>query len=147
MWQLTICRGWRIKKKRENTYANAENFPDEQLFHMRASNLSWFTDYVNFLVGQVLQVDILPQQKKKFLLDVTHYYWDDSFLFRKCSDKMIRWCVIEKEMLDILYHCYSLNYGGGHRATMKMLQFRFYQPTLFKDAHSFVMQCARCQKK
>lgn len=29
---------------------------------------------------------------------------------------------------------------------MKVLQCGFYRPTIFKDAHSFVMQCDICQR-
>lgn len=37
-----------------------ESFLDEQLFQVSASNLPWFANYVNFLVGQVFLLDISP---------------------------------------------------------------------------------------
>ena len=35
---------------------------------------------------------------------------------------------------------------GGHRTAAKVLQSRFYWPTLFKDAHQFVSTCDKCQR-
>lgn len=48
-----------------------DSFSIDQLFHVSASSLPWFIDYVNFLLGQVLQSNSSPQQKKKFSYDPT----------------------------------------------------------------------------
>ena len=66
-----------------------------------------------------------------------------------CVDKIIRRCIPESEMRAILQHCQSLEcsgHFGGERTIAKVLQSRFYWPTLFKDAHSFVKTCDRCQR-
>ena len=52
-------------------------------------------------------------------------------------------------MQSILIHCHSLDCGGhfsGQRTVSKMLQAGFCCPTLFKDTHSFVKTCDRCQR-
>ena len=44
---------------------------------------------------------------------------------------------------------HSEAYGGhraGDRTTHKVLQSGFYWPTLFKDAHKFVLSCDECQR-
>ncbi|GJZ12701.1 reverse transcriptase domain-containing protein [Tanacetum coccineum] len=42
------------------------------------------------------------QQKRKFFKDVKHYFWYDPFLFKICTDQVIRRCVHGKEAFDIL---------------------------------------------
>ncbi|KAL9270521.1 putative mitochondrial protein [Drosera capensis] len=62
---------------------------------------------------------------------------------------MIRRCAAEEEMSGILYHCHSSEYGGhfrGNKTDAKVLSSRFYWPSLFKDAHSYVASCDRCQR-
>lgn len=91
------------------------------------SNLPWFADYFNFVASKVLPSEFLSQQKKKSLHDVTYYYWDDPYLFGKCSDDIIRRCVPKKE--TFFCHCHTLDYGehfGGQRTIMKVFQLGFY---------------------
>ena len=62
---------------------------------------------------------------------------------------MIRRCIPKEEMEAILHQCHALPYVGhfgGIRTTNKVLQAGFYWPSLFKDAHTFVIQCDRCQR-
>ena len=53
------------------------------------------------------------------------------------------------EQQGILSHCHE-NECGGHFASqktaMKVLQFGFYWPSLFKDAHSMCRECKKCQR-
>ena len=52
-------------------------------------------------------------------------------------------------MESILNHCHTLACGGhfgGNRTATKVLQSRFYWPTLFKDAHQFMSTCDKCQR-
>lgn len=81
---------------------------------------------------------------------VKHYFWDDPFLYKRCSDGLFRRCVPENEIHGILFHCHSSKYAG-HFATFKtaskVLQARFWWPTLFKYANEFVLKCDACQRK
>ncbi|GKA93211.1 hypothetical protein Tco_0815197 [Tanacetum coccineum] len=58
------------------------------------------------------------QQKRKFLKDVKHYFWDEPFLFEICADQVIRRCVHGKEALYILEACHNGPTGGHHGANL-----------------------------
>ena len=126
-----------------------EKFPDEQLFAVCISELPWYADIVNYLVCEVLPPDLNFYQRKKFLHDVAYYIWDEPFLFKRCSDSIIRKCVPEIEQEAILIACHASAYGGhygGQRTALKVLESGFYWPSLFKDAHHYVSKCDRCQR-
>ncbi|CAH9126115.1 unnamed protein product [Cuscuta epithymum] len=126
-----------------------DDFPYEQLMEVKGVPLPWFTDFVNYLAKEILPQELTFHQRKKFLHDVKHYYWDEPYLFKHCADGIIRRCVPNEEMLSILDHCHNLPCGGHHgpdRTAAKILQCGFFWPTLFKDARSFVLACDRCQR-
>ena len=84
-----------------------------------------------------------------FFYDLRHYFWDDPHLYKEGVDGVIRRCVPEHEQEQILRKCHSESYGGHHardRTAHKVLQSGFYWPTLFKDAHKFVLSCDECQR-
>ena len=65
-------------------------------------------------------------------------------LYNEGVDGIIRRCVPEHEQGRILLKCHSVAYGGHHagdRTAHKVLQSRFYWPTLIKDARKFVLSC------
>lgn len=62
------------KGNEANSLPIQESFPDEQLFHVTTTNLPWFADYLNFLVGEVLPLNISPQQKRKFLINIADHF-------------------------------------------------------------------------
>ncbi|PRQ60447.1 putative nucleotidyltransferase, Ribonuclease H [Rosa chinensis] len=124
-----------------------EYFPDEQLFVV--DNLPWYADIVNYLVSKFLPADLNKQQKKHFLSTVKHYFWDDPYLFKYCSDQIIRRCVSHEETQSILTFCHTYACGGhfgAKKTALKVLQSGFYWPSLFKDAYTFVTTCDRCQR-
>ena len=126
-----------------------EKFPDERLYAVKTDDVPWYTDFVNYLASNVIPPELNYQLKKKLFSDVKHYLWDDPYLYKHCPDQIIRQCVLEEEIINILRHCHSLECGGhfgGARTVAKVLQSRFHWPTLFKDAHSFVVACDRCQR-
>ena len=64
-------------------------------------------------------------------------------------DQIIKRCVPEEEMENILKHCQSLEVGGhfgGAKTAVKILQSGFYWPSIFKDAFKFVNLCDPCQR-
>ena len=90
-----------------------ECFPDERLLSISTNKFyPWYADYVNFLAGKIIPPDFSYQQKKKFFSEVKHYFWEEPILYRHCVDQVIRRCVPEEEMTNILKHCHSLEYGG-----------------------------------
>lgn len=93
-----------------------ERFPDEQLFASEIK-LSWYADIVNYLACKVLPPDLTYHQRKKLKHNVKYYLWDEPLLFKRCSDQIIRRCVLEEEMQAILHHSHSSSYGGHFGAT------------------------------
>ncbi|PIN17626.1 DNA-directed DNA polymerase [Handroanthus impetiginosus] len=66
---------------------------------------------------------------KKFLFDTRRYFWDDPFLFKQGPDYILRRCVPEVEMNDVLEQCHASPHGGhfqGDRTAAKILQSGFF---------------------
>ena len=139
----------RLEGARDDVPVNDE-FPDEKLFAIEEKRaVSWFADYVNYLVAKVIPPEFNFQKKKRFFAHLKHYYWEEPILYRHCADQVIRRCVPEDEIHSILDHCHTLPCGGhfgGQRTAAKVLQSGFYWPSLFKDAHQFVSTCEKCQR-
>ncbi|KAI5317650.1 hypothetical protein L3X38_037357 [Prunus dulcis] len=74
----------------------SESFPNEQLFAVKIDT-PWFADIVNYLAKGAVHPDFSYQQKKKFLFDVKHYFWDEPYLYNYCADHIIRRCIPEAE--------------------------------------------------
>ena len=62
----------------------------------------WFADLANYLVtGEVPSSDEISRaQKMKIKSEAKYYFWDDPYLWKMCSDQVIRRCIPEwnKEM-------------------------------------------------
>ncbi|CAL1412644.1 unnamed protein product [Linum trigynum] len=126
-----------------------DSFPGERLLAMTLvdSVTPWYSDFANYLVGKQLPKGMATHAKRKFFYDLKHYFWEDPFLFRIGADGVIRRCVMEHKMGDILSQCHEGPTGGhhgGNRTARKVVQSGFYWPSLFKDADSFARQCDRC---
>ncbi|GJT39017.1 reverse transcriptase domain-containing protein [Tanacetum coccineum] len=94
--------------------------------------------------------DVHPKQKKKFFKDVRHYFWDDPYLFRICTDQVIRRCVHDQEAVDILMASHNRPTGGHHGANYtakKVFDSGFYWPIIYRDAHDMVKSCYSCQRQ
>nr|GEX33448.1 reverse transcriptase domain-containing protein [Tanacetum cinerariifolium] len=86
-------------------------------------------DFANYHAGNFIVKGTSSQQKNKFFKDVKYYFWDDPFLFKICTDQVIRWCVHDKEALDILEACHNGPTGRHHGANLtakKMSLKRFF---------------------
>src|SRR3954462_4081261 len=81
-----------------------DSFPDEQLAVVKVQSHSdpWFADYANFIVAKFLPPDFTFQQRKKFFMDLRHYFWDDLHLYKEGADGIVRRCILEHEQTDIL---------------------------------------------
>ncbi|EOY19025.1 Integrase core domain containing protein, putative [Theobroma cacao] len=53
-----------------------QSFPNEQVLYVGQKNLSWFADYVNYIVSKLLHLNLNFHQRKKFLHDVRLYVSD-----------------------------------------------------------------------
>ncbi|GJY76300.1 reverse transcriptase domain-containing protein [Tanacetum coccineum] len=114
------------------------------------SSTPWLADYENYHAGNFIVKGMSSQQKNKFFKDVKHYFWDDPYLFKICTDQMIRRCVAGQEAVDILTACHSGPTGGHYGANYtakKVFDSGFYWPTIYKDAHDLVTRCDTCQRQ
>ncbi|XP_057760832.1 uncharacterized protein LOC130981245 [Arachis stenosperma] len=124
-----------------------ETVPDEQLFLIQQA--PWFADITNYKAMNFIPKEYNRQQVKKLLTDAKYYIWEEPYLFKRCSDGIIRRCVPDEETQQILWHCHGSDYEGhfgGERTATKVLQSRFYWLTLFRDTRAFVKYCDRCEK-
>jgi hypothetical protein len=127
----------------------SETFPDEQLMHIAHTHSPWFADIVNYLVTGQMPLHWGRQDKSKFMAMVKNFFWEDPYLFKYCPDQIIRRCVPEPDQSSIISFCHDHACGdhfSAKKTTAKILQCRFYWPTIFQDAHTYCVSCERCQK-
>ncbi|GJU32356.1 reverse transcriptase domain-containing protein [Tanacetum coccineum] len=126
-----------------------DNFPGETLMEISTRDIPWFADFANYLVGDIISKGMTYQQKNNFFSDFKNYFWEDPYLFKVCSDGMIKCCVSGPETRTILDQSHHGPTGGHYRpitTAIKVLDLRFYWPTNIKEAHTLVRQCEACQK-
>ncbi|GJY30603.1 reverse transcriptase domain-containing protein [Tanacetum coccineum] len=126
-----------------------DNFPGETLMEINTKNEPWFADFANYLVGDIIPKGMTYQQKNKFFSDLKHYFWEEPYLFKVCSDGMIRRCISGPETRTILDQCHHGPTGGHYGPNItakKVLDSGFYWPTIIKEAHTLVRLCEACQK-
>jgi hypothetical protein len=124
-----------------------DEFPDEHLFVI--FELSWYAHIVNYLVVSEIPKEWSAQDKRKFFVEIRNFYWDDPNLFKYCPDQIIRRCVPNDEITNVLNFCHSEACGRHFsikKTVAKILQCGFYWPTLFKDTNDFCRTCEKCQK-
>ncbi|XP_057755924.1 uncharacterized protein LOC130975109, partial [Arachis stenosperma] len=108
-----------------------------------------YLDIANFKATGSLPLEFNKHQRKKLINDAKYFIWDEPYLFKKCSDGILRRCISEEEGREVLWDCHGSTYGGhfaGERTAAKVLQCGFYWPTIFKDAKELVKHCHECQK-
>ncbi|RDY01431.1 Pro-Pol polyprotein, partial [Mucuna pruriens] len=125
-----------------------DSFPDEQLMRMDTST-PWFVDICNFIVASQFPPEASRLYKEKIKSDAKYYIWDDSYLWKRGNDHVIRRCILDSEISSFLHFCHAAAGGGHHgstRTARKVLDCGFYWPTIFRDAHHFVSTCEQCQR-
>nr|GEU46651.1 reverse transcriptase domain-containing protein [Tanacetum cinerariifolium] len=129
-----------------------ETFPLETLNMVSFrgnSSTSRFANFSNYHAGNFVVKGMSSQQKNKFFKDVKHYFWDGPFLFKICTDQVIRRCVHGQEAIDILKSCYNGPTGGHHGlnyTTKKVFDSSFYLPTT-TVIPTTVKSCDACQRQ
>ncbi|KAH9781478.1 Endonuclease [Citrus sinensis] len=120
-----------------------------QEFNLEIRMVPWYADIVNYLVTRTLPSDLMRAQKDKIKSDAKYYVWDDPYLWKHCSDQVIRRCISEFEIPSILQFCHSYACGGHFgpkRTASKVLECGLFWPTLFHDSYMFCKSCENCQK-
>jgi hypothetical protein len=84
---------------------------DDMLLKLMNSN-PWYANIVNFrVIGYVP----LWENKKKLQVESRHHLWDDPYLYRVCSDGLLRRCVLTTEGMQIIEKCHAAPYRGHYR--------------------------------
>ncbi|GJQ98523.1 reverse transcriptase domain-containing protein [Tanacetum coccineum] len=126
-----------------------DNFPRETLMEINTKDEPWFADFANYLVGDIIPKGMTYQQKNKLFSDLKHNFWEEPYLFKVCSDGMIRRCISGPETRTILDQCHHVPTGrhyGPNVTAKKVLDSGFYWSTIIKEAHTLVCLCKACQK-
>ncbi|GJX83541.1 reverse transcriptase domain-containing protein [Tanacetum coccineum] len=126
-----------------------DNFPRETLMEINTRDEPWFADVANYLVGDIIPKGMTYQQKNKFFCDLKHYFWEEPYLFKVCSDGMIGRCVSGPEtqtILDQYHHGPTSGHYGPNVTAKKVLDSGFYWLIIIKEAHTLVSLCKTCQK-
>nr|GEY32642.1 reverse transcriptase domain-containing protein [Tanacetum cinerariifolium] len=114
---------------------------------LKSHNTPWFADFATYHAGKFVVKGLSSQQKNKFFKDVKHF---DPFLFKICTDQVIRRCVHGQEAVEILkaYHDEPIGEHHGLNYTAKKeFDSGFYWPTIYRDAHDLVKSCDACQRQ
>ncbi|KAM1867427.1 hypothetical protein ACFX13_010159 [Malus domestica] len=117
-----------VQDEGEDVVPLNESFLNEELFAIH-DVVPWYADIANYLVRKVLPLNVSTQQRNKFLSTVKFYFWDDPYLYKYCSDQVIRQCVPSTKQESILKFCHSYACGGhfGRSNTAaKVLQSGFF---------------------
>nr|GEU30238.1 retrovirus-related Pol polyprotein from transposon 17.6 [Tanacetum cinerariifolium] len=97
----------RIKNDKSSDDSEVDdNFPRETLMEINTKNKPWFVDFANYLVANIIPKGMTYQQKNKFFSALKHYFWEEPYLFKVCSDGIIRRCVSGSETQTILDKCH-----------------------------------------
>jgi hypothetical protein len=106
----------------------------------------WYANIVNFMVVGYVP---LGENKRKLIYESCLHIWDESCLFRVCSDDLLRRCVPAEEDIKIIERCHLSTYGGHYdafRTHSKIWQSGFFWPTMYEDMKNFIRRCGACQK-
>jgi len=97
----------------------------------------WFSDIANYLVTRKLPSHLFPREKRKIIQIIARYSWMTNELYKIGPYLMIRRCVREDEMPEIL-KTYHDEPCGGHfadkRIAYQILYLGYYWPSIFKYA-------------
>jgi hypothetical protein len=85
---------------------------DDMLLKVAGSD-PWYANIVNFKATGYVP----PGENKRKLIHESHLHlWDEPYLFRVCSDGLLKRCVPAKEATKIIERCHSSPYRGHYGA-------------------------------
>ncbi|GJZ15713.1 reverse transcriptase domain-containing protein [Tanacetum coccineum] len=79
-----------------------DDFPRETLMEINTKNEPWFADFTNYLVSDIIPKGMTYQQKNKFFSDLKHYFWEEPYLFKVCSDSSLEDILSVTHQINIL---------------------------------------------
>ncbi|GJZ59422.1 DNA-directed DNA polymerase, partial [Tanacetum coccineum] len=75
--------------KNEETSDDSEvddNFPGETLMEINTKDEPWLADFANYLASDIIPKGMTYQKKNNFFSDIKHYFWEEPYLFKVCSN-------------------------------------------------------------
>nr|GEV63906.1 reverse transcriptase domain-containing protein [Tanacetum cinerariifolium] len=126
-----------------------DNFPGETFMEINTKDEPWFADYANYLVSDIIPKGMTYQQKTNISQTSSITSGREPYLFKVCSDSMIRRCIFGRETQTILDQCQhgpTSGHYGPNTTAKKVLDSGYYWPTIIKEAHTQVRLCEACQK-
>ncbi|GKE61857.1 reverse transcriptase domain-containing protein, partial [Tanacetum coccineum] len=93
-----------------------DNFLRETLMEINIRNEPWFTDFANYLVGDIIPKGMTYQQKNKLFSDLKHYFWEEPFVFKVYSDVLdsrFYWPTIIKDAHTLVRLCEACQKTGN----------------------------------
>nr|GEY83254.1 reverse transcriptase domain-containing protein [Tanacetum cinerariifolium] len=124
-----------------------DNFLGQTLMEINIENEPWFANFANYLEADIIPKGMTYQQKNKFFSELKHYFWEEPYLFKVCSEGMISLCLSGPKTRTILDQCHHRPTGGHYGPNViakKVLDLGFYWPTIIKEAHTLVQLCEEC---
>nr|CAE03895.1 OSJNBb0026I12.3 [Oryza sativa Japonica Group] len=102
---------------------------DDMLMAVRNSD-PWYANIVNYMVSKYV-----PQgeNQRKLKYESHCHIWDEPYLYRVCSNGLLRRCVPKEEGFKIIERCHAAPYRGHYgafRTQAKIWQSRFFWPTM-----------------
>lgn len=137
----------RLDNPGETTPVN-DDFPDEHIFPMLIGSL-WFSNIANYLVTVKTPPHLFAHEKSNIIQKSVAYSWIQEDPFYTGPDLIIRRCVREEAVFDILKSAHDEPFGdhfANKRTAYKVLCAGYYWPSLFKDARQYVKHCDSCQR-
>eukprot|EP00253_Pinus_taeda_P016390 PITA_16390 len=125
-----------------------DQMPDEHLFAISVLS-PWFADIANYLVSTQFPLHLPSKGKSKIVRNNAPFTWIGDNLFKLGPDHILRHCVREEQVFDILLTCHDGPCGGhfaAKKTAFKILQAGYYWPTLHQDVRRYTSQCDRCQR-
>eukprot|EP00253_Pinus_taeda_P031454 PITA_31454 len=89
------------------------------------------------------------KEKSKIVRKSAPFTWIGGNIFKLGPDQILRRCVREEEVFDILLTCHDGPCGGhfaAKRTTFKVLQAGYYWPILHQDVKKYISQCDWCKR-
>ena len=136
-----MCKVWNLI-----FLINVDNdFPNEHVFAVStkspwlavSANHGDFVDTANYLVTGKLPPHLPAREKTNIIQKSVAYSWIQGDLFYTEEDLIIRTCVREEEVFDILKYTHDEPCGrhfADKRTPYKVLRAGYFWPSLFKDA-------------
>jgi hypothetical protein len=106
---------------------------------------SWYVNIVNFMVTGYVPT---WENKHNLIHESRLHLWDELYLYRVCSDGLLRRCVPAEEAIKIIERCHSSPFGGHYgafRTNAKIWQSGFFWPTMYDDTKEFIRRCISCR--